>query len=119
MPCHLARARELLKDKAVVHKLYPFTIRLKTEAAGFTESLRLKIDPGSKVTGLAIIRESDGYILWAANLYHKQFIVRNKDGKFVTIMHKRAKLRRSRRSRHTRYRIARSTKRGCIRGLDR
>jgi 5-methylcytosine-specific restriction endonuclease McrA len=108
MLCHPARARELLeKGKAVVHKLYPFTIRLKTKTTGITEPLRLKIDPGSKATGLAIIRESDGYILWAANLRHRQFIVVNKDGKFVTIMNKRASLRRSRRSRKTRYRPAR------------
>ena len=52
MPCHPARARELLrKGKAVVHKLYPFTIRLKTVIGGKTELLRLKIDPGSKTTG--------------------------------------------------------------------
>ena len=108
MPCHPARARELLgKGKAVVHKLYPFTIRLKIRTDGYIEPLRLKIDPGSKVTGLAIVRESDGYIVWAANLHHKQFIVKNKDGKMVTIMYKRASLRRGRRNRKTRYRIAR------------
>lgn len=117
MPCHPARARELLeKDKAVVHKLYPFTIRLKSRADGDTESLRLKIDPGSKVTGLAIIRESDGYILWAANLNHKQFMVINKDGKPVTTMNKRASLRRSRRSRRTRYRPARFNNRRRSKG---
>ena len=108
MPCHPARVRELLrKGKAVVHKLYPFTIRLKSTEDGNTEPLRLKIDPGSKTTGLAIIRETDGYIVWAANLHHKQFIVKNKDGNVVTVMHKRAGLRRNRRSRKTRYRIAR------------
>jgi len=107
MPCHPARARELLsKGKAVVHKLYPFTIRLKI-AGGITEPLRLKIDPGSKITGLAIVRDSDGYILWAAELHHKQFKVRNKDGNMVTVLHRRAALRRNRRSRKTRYRPAR------------
>ncbi|SHF74347.1 HNH endonuclease [Desulfofundulus australicus DSM 11792] len=105
MPCHPARARELLrKGKAVVHKLYPFTIRLKDKTGGATGPLRLKIDPGSKTTGLAIIRESDGYILWAADLHHKQFVTVNKDGKPVTVVGKRASLRRSRRSRKTRYR---------------
>lgn len=84
MPCHPARARELLrKGKAVVHKLYPFTIRLKDKVGGTTGSLRLKIDPGSKVTGLAIVRDSDGYIIWAANLRHKQFVTVNKDGNFI------------------------------------
>lgn len=112
MPCHPARARELLrKDKAVVHKLYPFTIRLKGKVGGATESLRLKIDPGSKVIGLAIVRESDGYIIWAANLHHKQFVTVNKDGKFVTVVGKRASLRRGRRNRKTRYRPARFSNR--------
>jgi 5-methylcytosine-specific restriction endonuclease McrA len=106
--CHSARARELLRcKKAVVHKLNPFTIRLKHKVVAGNMDLRLKIDPGSKVTGLAIIRESDGYILWAANLHHKKFIVINKDGKAVTTMYRRASLRRNRRSRNTRYRIAR------------
>ncbi len=108
MPCHPARARELLRHgKAVVHKLYPFTIRLKGEVVAANDPLRLKIDPGAKTTGLVIIRERDGYIVWAANLNHRQFVTINKDGKPVTIMDKRASLRRGRRNRHTRYRIAR------------
>jgi 5-methylcytosine-specific restriction endonuclease McrA len=106
--CHPARARELLRyKKAVVHKLNPFTIRLKRSIVACNVNLRLKIDPGSKVTGLAIIRESDGFILWAANLHHKVFARPNKDGVLVTTMAKRASLRRGRRSRNTRYRIAR------------
>lgn len=108
MPCHPARARELLRHgKAVVHNLNPFTIRLKGEVCAANDPLRLKIDPGSKVTGLVIIREKDGYIVWAANLKHRQFLKVNKDGKPVTIKYKRAMLRRGRRSRKTRYRVAR------------
>ncbi|MDA8337397.1 MAG: RRXRR domain-containing protein, partial [Peptococcaceae bacterium] len=73
MPCHPARARELLRHgKAVVHKLYPFTIRLKGEVVAANDPLRLKIDPGAKTTGLVIVREKDGYIVWAANLNHRQ-----------------------------------------------
>src|SRR5687768_8526321 len=57
-PCHQARARKLLKaGRAVVHRTYPFTIRLTDRT--FSESVvhehRLKIDPGSKTTGLAIV----------------------------------------------------------------
>ncbi|HUW65282.1 MAG TPA: RNA-guided endonuclease IscB [Spirochaetia bacterium] len=63
--------------------------------------------PGSKVTGLVIIREKDGYIVWAANLNHRQFVAINKEGKPVTIMDRRAMLRRGRRGRNTRYRVAR------------
>jgi hypothetical protein len=86
MPCHPAQARELLRHgKAVVHKLYPFTIRYKGEVVTANDPLRLKIDPGAKTTGLVIIRERDGYIVWAANLNHRQFVTINKDGKPVTL----------------------------------
>src|SRR5262249_15102511 len=53
--CHPARARKLLSSgKAAVLRRYPFTIILKHSAPGASpDSLRLKIDPGSKVTGLA------------------------------------------------------------------
>ena len=61
MPCSEKRARLLLeRGRAVVHKRYPFTIRLKDRVNGETQPLRLGIDPGSKRTGLALMRESDG-----------------------------------------------------------
>ncbi|GAA3895412.1 hypothetical protein GCM10022228_03080 [Halomonas cibimaris] len=57
MPCSEKRARLLLKrGRAVVHKRYPFTIRLKDRVGGDTQPLRLKLDPGSKTTGLAMVR---------------------------------------------------------------
>ena len=61
MPCSEKRARQLLaRTRAVVHKMHPFTIRLKdrltTESA--FQPLQIKIDPGSKVTGLALVQES-------------------------------------------------------------
>lgn len=60
MPCSEKRARlQLSRDRAVVHRMYPFTIRLKDRSAqhSFVQPLRLKLDPGSKTTGIAIIRE--------------------------------------------------------------
>ncbi|MET9515487.1 RNA-guided endonuclease IscB [Streptomyces sp. NPDC002994] len=57
MPCHPARARELLaKDRAVVIRQAPFTIRLKdrTFADSEVEGVQLRIDPGSKGTGIAV-----------------------------------------------------------------
>lgn len=60
MPCSEKRARLLLqRGRAVVHKRYPFTIRLKDRVGGDTQPLRLGIDPGSKTTGLALMRETD------------------------------------------------------------
>jgi len=47
MPCHPARARELLTPgKAVIHKIAPFAIRLKERIDGEIQPLRIKLDPG-------------------------------------------------------------------------
>ena|SRR5215212_2392902 len=64
MPTHPARARRLLASgKAAVHKRVPFTIRLKTRSGGRVQAVRMKIDPGSMVTGIAIVREGcDGAV---------------------------------------------------------
>ena len=72
-PCNNARARQLLKQgKAVVHKCYPFTIRLKELKKinpEHTNEYRLKIDYGSRYTGLSIL--SQNKVLWLAELHHK------------------------------------------------
>ncbi|MEU1330068.1 RNA-guided endonuclease IscB [Streptomyces sp. NPDC005865] len=66
MPCHPARARELLaKGRAVVVRQVPFVIRLKdrTYEEAEVEGVQLRIDPGSKGTGIALTdekRELDG-----------------------------------------------------------
>ncbi len=62
MPCHPARARELLREgRARVHRMVPFTIRLvdRLRADSVLQPLRLKLDPGSKTTGLALVREKE------------------------------------------------------------
>ncbi|WP_231551130.1 RNA-guided endonuclease IscB, partial [Acidithiobacillus ferrivorans] len=62
MPCHPARARELLREgRARVHRIVPFTIRLvdRLQADSVLQPLRLKLDPGSKTTGLALAREKE------------------------------------------------------------
>lgn len=60
MPCSEKRARKLLQvGRAKVHRIVPFTIRLtdRRVAQSTLQPLRLKIDPGSRVTGLAVVRE--------------------------------------------------------------
>jgi 5-methylcytosine-specific restriction endonuclease McrA len=96
-PTHPARARKLLKTgKAVVFKRYPFTIILKEEVKEpDNQSLRIKIDPGAKTTGIAILRNE--IVLWAAELTHRGFQIRD-------ALTSRRQLRRSRRNRKTRYR---------------
>ncbi len=60
MPCSEKRARLLLERKqAVVHKIAPFTIRLKERVGGEVQPVRLKLDPGSKTTGIALVREEE------------------------------------------------------------
>lgn len=100
-PCHSARARELLtKGKAAVFRRYPFTIILKYAVANpVVSSATVKIDPGSKTTGIALVRV-DGTVLWAAELMHR-------GQKIKDAMESRRSLRVSRRSRKTRYRAAR------------
>jgi len=56
MPCHPARARELLKvGKAAVYCRYPFTIILRERDGGDTQPIEVKLDPGSRETGIALI----------------------------------------------------------------
>ena len=71
MPCHPARARKLLKlGKAAVYRFHPFTIILLERAEGETQRMQLKFDPGSKITGIALVLfgEKKKQLVWAANL---------------------------------------------------
>lgn len=104
MPCHPARARALLRQgKAAVFRRYPFTLILKDRADGDTQSARLKLDPGSKTTGLTLVAEfarRGQVVVWAAELQHRGDNIRN-------ALHDRWSRRRSRRNRKTRYRAPR------------
>lgn len=100
-PTHPARARRLLKSgRASVFRRYPFTIILHDRIVenSTTNEHRLKIDPGAKTTGLAIVQTN--VVVWAAELSHRGFAIRD-------ALTTRRQLRRSRRNRKTRYRAAR------------
>lgn len=100
MPCHPARARKLLKKgRAVVFRRFPFTIILKDREGGKTQHIELKVDPGSKTTGIALVADCKNgkKVFWAANLNHRGQKIRN------ALLSRRA-IRRSRRNRKTRYR---------------
>jgi 5-methylcytosine-specific restriction endonuclease McrA len=81
-----------------VFKRFPFTIMLKCAVASpVGEPLRLKIDPGSKTTGLALVHDGSGKVVFAAELTHRgQAIKQSLDA--------RRGVRRNRRQRYTRYR---------------
>ena len=71
-PCHPARARELLRDgRASVFRRFPFTLILqdRTRVESVVHEHRLKIDPGSQTTGLALL--AGARVLWAAELSHR------------------------------------------------
>ncbi len=103
MPCHPARARELLnRGRAAVYRMEPFTIILKGREGGGLQGVELKIDTGSKATGLALVAETQRgrVVVWAANLSHRGLSV--KMG-----LAGRKSLRCGRRGRKTRHRKAR------------
>lgn len=101
-PVHPGQARRLLtQQKAAVWRRYPFTIILKQALPNVpVEPLRLKLDPGSKTTGLAIVNDVKGQVVAAAEIAHRGHQIRD-------AVETRRAMRRSRRSRHTRYREAR------------
>jgi 5-methylcytosine-specific restriction endonuclease McrA len=102
MPCTPARARILLaQHKAAVLRRFPFTLILReAKPEAVVAPLRLKIDPGAKTTGIAVLHTETSEVLWAAELRHRGEQVR--DG-----LRGRRVARRSRRARHTRYRAPR------------
>ncbi|MCT7977562.1 RNA-guided endonuclease IscB [Laspinema olomoucense] len=98
-PIHSGRARMLLSQgKAAVFRGFPFTLILKEEVSSpDVKPLRIKIDPGAKTTGLALVNDKTGEVVWVAELQHRDFQIRD-------ALTSRRQLRRFRRSRKTRYR---------------
>lgn len=100
MPCHPARAKELLtKGKAAVFRRYPFTIILKSRSYGEVQPVTFKVDPGSKTTGIVLVADfkHEKTVIWAAEIEHRGQAIRD------ALLSRRA-LRRGRRSRQMRYR---------------
>ena len=103
MPCHPARARELMrKGRAAVFRVAPFTIILNDRANGEVQPLELKVDPGSKKTGVALVAECQRgrKVVFAAEIEHRGEAVKKS-------LSQRRGIRRSRRNRHARYRAPR------------
>ena len=67
-PVHPGRARHLLtRGRAAVLRRYPFTLLLQAgERAEEGDPLRLKIDSSSQTTGLAVVNDASGQVVWAA-----------------------------------------------------
>src|SRR5215469_15639134 len=114
MPCTPKRARLLLaRGRAVVHRVKPFVIRLRDRRAedSVGQEGKLKLDPGSKTTGLALVRveqTSQGAIhhaVFLAELHHRGEQVHQHK---VT----QSQARRCRRSAKLRHRAPRFANRG-------
>ena len=98
-PCKPSMARKLLTaGKAAVFRRFPFTIILKKRVTSTIESITLKLDPGSKTTGIALLQGEK--VIFGAELTHRGQTIK-------ASLDSRRLLRRGRRSRHTRYRQAR------------
>ncbi|MDJ0692501.1 MAG: RNA-guided endonuclease IscB [Xenococcaceae cyanobacterium MO_188.B32] len=96
-PCSPTIAKKLLKaGKAAVFRQYTFTIILKKAVdKKEVKQCQLKLDPGSKTTGIAILQ--DNKLIWAAELTHRGQQIKDD-------LESRRSLRRGRRGRKTRYR---------------
>src|SRR5215471_5869113 len=72
-PVHPGWARKLLSSgQAAVFRRYPFTIILKKVVSDpVIQPLRLKLDPGSKTTRIAIVNDVSGEVVFAAELTHR------------------------------------------------
>ena len=96
-PCQPRVARKLLEsNKAAVFRRFPFTILLKrTVDDPKAEPVQLKLDPGSKTTGIALVQGDK--VVWGAQLTHRGQSIHH------SLTDRRA-IRRGRRCRKTRYR---------------
>ena len=92
--CHPARARKLLRtSKAKIFKKYPFTIILNKRVKEINKhQYRLKIDYGSRCTGLAILKNSKE-VIWLGQIEHRTNIKEKLDTKRAHRRFRRNKLR--------------------------
>ncbi|MBC8234624.1 RRXRR domain-containing protein, partial [bacterium] len=109
MPCHPAKARTLLKTgkaKPVKGKTGYFTIQLLYGSSGYKQSIVVGIDTGAKRVPIAAVGNGRTY-------YAKENILRTDVKKQLG---DRARYRRTRRGRKTRYRKPRFHNRGQTKG---
>lgn len=94
----------LNRGRATVFRRYPFTIIMKDRSVrdSVVKEHRVKVDPGSKATGIAVVEENEEKprIAFAAELEHRGELVKKR-------MDERRAVRHGRRNRKTRYRAAR------------
>ena len=120
MPCTEKRAAKLLSaGRARVHRLVPFVIRLvdRQLETSALQALECKLDPGSKFTGIAVVRVSEQIDAATGEIQKTVHVL-----SLLELMHRgrqisealtsRRAMRRARRNRNTRYRAPRFLNRG-------
>ncbi|BAU12870.1 HNH endonuclease [Leptolyngbya sp. NIES-3755] len=97
-PIHPAHAQKLMDaGKAAVFRRFPFTLIMNRVVENIvTYPLKLKIDPGSKVTGISLVNDQD-QVIWGMELEHRGNTIKSN-------LDSRRSVRRGRRNRNTRYR---------------
>ncbi|MCL2014826.1 MAG: RNA-guided endonuclease IscB [Defluviitaleaceae bacterium] len=95
MPCNSRKARLLLKTgNAKVVRIKPFTIRMVHGSSGYTQTVNLGVDAGSKVVGISAT--TDKKELYSSECKLRTDVTDN--------LSTRRAFRRARRNRNTRYR---------------
>ncbi|MGB3512364.1 MAG: RNA-guided endonuclease IscB [Microcoleaceae cyanobacterium] len=95
-PCKPSVARRLLNSgRAAVWRRFPFTLILKKAVKAVEKTLTLKIDPGSKCTGMALLVGNK--VIWMLEIQHRGSLISEK-------LSKRSHRRRARRTKNLRYR---------------
>jgi 5-methylcytosine-specific restriction endonuclease McrA len=100
----------LSSGKAAVYRRYPFTIILKTIVEQPQVAvLRIKVDPGASTTGIALVNDATGEVVFAAELRHRGFAL-------AKALAKRRGVRRARRTRYRkpRFENRRTKKKGWL-----
>lgn len=97
-PIHPAHARELMeKGKAAIFRRVPCTLVMNRVVDRIiTYPLSLRIDPGSKFTGISLVNNRNE-VIWGMELQHRGLAIKD-------ALETRKAIRRGRRARHTRYR---------------
>lgn len=106
MPCTEKRARLLLeRGRARVHRVMPFVIRIADRRAEDCkyQPLRIKLDPGSKTTGVALVREQEDGGIAVLNLID----LVHRGRQISEALTQRRAFRRRRRGANLRYRTPR------------
>lgn len=69
-PIYPAQDKQILRTKkAAVYRRFPFTLIVKKSRIKFlVQPLRLKIDPGAKYTGIALVIDATNEVIFAAEL---------------------------------------------------